>query len=318
MDNSHLRIIANPYLLKQRVELKSETSKLIENNDLLYRFLDLRYKDLFINPIIFYKIIQVIDGLIQDYEIDITLPSFSLSMNAKYYIRIHKNITTVGGKLYLIKNSLDNPLNNFNKLYNYDLTSTNDIGNLTDNQTQSDNFIFFWYRLSNLTNGPSQEPFTVSLSTLEDHDSNTYYAYSSFIAENENYTKIKLYINSESQIATGTSNKIHVRIIDSSNVLYMSGDVNITQSDVNSIININLISQLALTVNNKYLLGIYKEIESPYDSITNTTGNKVRLYNNPYKNPFNGLFKLTNTSYSNIAINNNNTRYVKFYWYKLE
>jgi len=70
MDNSHLRIIANPYLLKQRVELKSETSKLIENNDLLYRFLDLRYKDLFINPIIFYKIIQVIDGLIQDYEID--------------------------------------------------------------------------------------------------------------------------------------------------------------------------------------------------------------------------------------------------------
>lgn len=254
----------------------------------------------------------------QDYEIDITLPSFSLSMNAKYNIGIHKNITTVGGKLYLIKNSLDNPLNNFNKLYNYDLTSTNDIGNLTDNQTQSDNFIFFWYRLSNLTNGPSQEPFTVSLSTLEDHDSNTYYAYSSFIAENENYTKIKLYINSESQIATGTSNKIHVRIIDSSNVLYMSGDVNITQSDVNSIININLISQLALTVNNKYLLGIYKEIQSPYDSITNTTGNKVRLYNNPYKNPFNGLFKLTDTSYSNIAINNNNTRYVKFYWYKLE
>ncbi len=73
MDNSHLRIIANPYLLKQRVELKSKTSKIIENNDSLYRYLELRYKDIFINPIIFYEIIQQIDGLMQEYEIDMIM-----------------------------------------------------------------------------------------------------------------------------------------------------------------------------------------------------------------------------------------------------
>lgn len=256
----------------------------------------------------------------QDYEIDITLPSFSLSMNAKYSIGIHKNITTTGGKLYLIKNSFDNPLNNFHKLHTYDSNLANGIGNLTDNDTLGNNFIFFWYRLSNLTNGPSQEPFNVSLSTLDDIDSNTYYTYSSFIAENENYTKIKLYINSVSQIAIGTVNKIYVRIIDSTNVEYMSGNVNITQSDVDTIININLTQTSALTVNNKYLLGIYKQIQNPYDSSTNTNGDKVRLYNNPYKNPLNGLFKLTNTdtSYSDVAITTNNIKYVKFYWYKLE
>jgi len=164
----------------------------------------------------------------------------------------------------------------------------------------------------------SVEPFNISLSTLNDNENSLYYTYSSLILENSNYTKIKLYISSESQISTNTENKIYVRIIDSNNIEYMTGNVIVTQSDINTIININLTQTTELTVNNKYLLGIYKEV---------VNGDKIYLYNNPYKNPLNGFFKLTNytSPYSNVTIydssdSNNiidNTVHVKFYWYKL-
>lgn len=197
----------------------------------------------------------------------------------------------------------------------------------TEYDTQSSEYKIKWVDGSGIggLSNTSVEPFNISQSTLEDFDNNQHYIYSSFIAVNENPSTLKLYINSESILSLDKTNKIFVRIIDSSNVVYMSGNINITQSDVNSIININLISTSLLTVNNKYLLGIYKEIENPYNSGT-STGDKVRLYNNPFKNALNGLFKLTDKNHYNVTIydasdtNNiiDNTQNIKYYWYKLE
>lgn len=161
----------------------------------------------------------------------------------------------------------------------------------------------------------SVEPFNISLSTLNDNENFLYYTYSTFIAESTNYTKIKLYISNISQISPNTENKIYVRIIDSNNAEYMTGNVTLTPSDIDTIIDINLSLTTELTVNNKYLLGIYKDVYNPDNS-----GNKVRLYNHPIKNPFNGLFKLTEITspYNHVDITNDNSQHVKFYWYKLE
>ena len=74
MDTRHLRIIANPYLLRKNKEKhKSEDFKLIENNDLLYKYLELKYKDIYINPKLFYEIIWKIEQSIEEYQVKMTL-----------------------------------------------------------------------------------------------------------------------------------------------------------------------------------------------------------------------------------------------------
>lgn len=74
MDTQHLRIIANPYLLRKNKEKhKSEDMKLIENNDLLYKYLELKYKDIYINPKLFYEIIWKIEQSIEEYQVKMTL-----------------------------------------------------------------------------------------------------------------------------------------------------------------------------------------------------------------------------------------------------
>lgn len=74
MDTHHLRIIANPYLLRKNKEKhKSEDFKLIENNDLLYKYLELKYKDIYINPKLFYEIIWKIEQSIEEYQVKMTL-----------------------------------------------------------------------------------------------------------------------------------------------------------------------------------------------------------------------------------------------------
>lgn len=73
-DTRHLRIIANPYRLKKKnFKLKSEDVKIIEKNDLLYKYLELKYKDIYINPILFYEIIKQIEESIGEYQVKTTL-----------------------------------------------------------------------------------------------------------------------------------------------------------------------------------------------------------------------------------------------------
>lgn len=72
--DQHLRMIANPYLLKKNKEKhKCEDVKLIENNDLLYKYLELKYKDIYINPKLFYEIIKKIEQSMKKYQIEMTL-----------------------------------------------------------------------------------------------------------------------------------------------------------------------------------------------------------------------------------------------------
>lgn len=74
MDTQYLRIIANPYLLRKNKEKhKSEDMKLIENNDLLYKYLELKYKDIYINPKLFYEIIKKIEKSMGEYQVEMTL-----------------------------------------------------------------------------------------------------------------------------------------------------------------------------------------------------------------------------------------------------
>ena len=74
MDTQYLRIIANPYLLRKNKEKhKSEDMKLIENNDLLYKYLELKYKDIYINPKLFYEIITKIEQSVDEYQVEMTL-----------------------------------------------------------------------------------------------------------------------------------------------------------------------------------------------------------------------------------------------------
>lgn len=74
MDTQHLRMIANPYLLRKNKEKhKSVDVKLIEKNDLLYRYLELKYRDIYINPKLFYEIIRKIEKSMEEYQVEMTV-----------------------------------------------------------------------------------------------------------------------------------------------------------------------------------------------------------------------------------------------------
>lgn len=74
MDTQYLRMIANPYLLiKNKNKYKSDDVKLIEKNDLLYKYLELKYKDIYINPKLFYEIIKVIEESMEKYHVEMTV-----------------------------------------------------------------------------------------------------------------------------------------------------------------------------------------------------------------------------------------------------
>lgn len=74
MDLKHLRMIANPYLLKKNKEiLKSEDIKIIEKNDFLYKYLELKYRDIYINPKLFYEIIKNIETSVDEYQVEMTV-----------------------------------------------------------------------------------------------------------------------------------------------------------------------------------------------------------------------------------------------------
>jgi len=56
-DRQCLKIIANPYLLKKDKFNKPPNTKIIEmnNNDLLYKYLENKYKNTYISPVLFSK-----------------------------------------------------------------------------------------------------------------------------------------------------------------------------------------------------------------------------------------------------------------------
>jgi len=62
-----LRIIANPYLLKTNRIINSRDQ---ESNDLLYDYLNKKYKKIFISPDLFYKVIEGIDEIVLNYEVE--------------------------------------------------------------------------------------------------------------------------------------------------------------------------------------------------------------------------------------------------------
>ena len=48
--DTHLRMIANPYLLrKSEIKIKNIDIQSIENNDSLYRYLETKYKDIYMS-----------------------------------------------------------------------------------------------------------------------------------------------------------------------------------------------------------------------------------------------------------------------------
>lgn len=74
MDSFNLRIIANPYLLKKKKQNSQNNSQIEnENNELLYKYLSIKYKEMYINPVLYYNIINVIDKSINDYEITLVV-----------------------------------------------------------------------------------------------------------------------------------------------------------------------------------------------------------------------------------------------------
>jgi len=72
--DQHLRIIANPYRLKKsRLQNKTINLRSIENNNLLYKYLELKYRDIYISPVLFYSVIKDIDKIVLDHEINIII-----------------------------------------------------------------------------------------------------------------------------------------------------------------------------------------------------------------------------------------------------
>ena len=69
-DNNHLRMIANPFLLKKNTkEPSSEQIIKIKNNHFLYLYIEKKYPSKYISPSTFYEIIKIIDDKIIENDI---------------------------------------------------------------------------------------------------------------------------------------------------------------------------------------------------------------------------------------------------------
>ena len=70
MDSNGLRIIANPYLLKKETR-QNKNNKLIEidNDQLLFTYLDKTYQDVYIHHHLFYTIKSTINELMAEHII---------------------------------------------------------------------------------------------------------------------------------------------------------------------------------------------------------------------------------------------------------
>jgi len=58
---------------KKILNSKNNSQIELENNELLYQYLDSKYKEIYIPPILYYNIINVIETIIRDYEIELVV-----------------------------------------------------------------------------------------------------------------------------------------------------------------------------------------------------------------------------------------------------
>ena len=72
MDQNCLRMIANPYLLKKNKNqsLQGKQMKKLKINNNLYLYLESKYPNTYISPVVFYELISIIDDKIEYYIID--------------------------------------------------------------------------------------------------------------------------------------------------------------------------------------------------------------------------------------------------------
>ena len=87
-DNNHLRMIANPFLLKQENNkhnsLKQKNT--IQTNHFLYLYIEKKYPLKYIPPNTFYEIIELIDNKIIEHEIKEIIKDITQSIIIKFDI----------------------------------------------------------------------------------------------------------------------------------------------------------------------------------------------------------------------------------------
>jgi len=87
-DNQCLKMIANPYLLrkneKNNNKYKNKRLCIVENQSLLYKYIENQYQNEFIPPTLFYKIIDIINENINDYIIYNSLDEIIKQIEIKF------------------------------------------------------------------------------------------------------------------------------------------------------------------------------------------------------------------------------------------
>lgn len=64
----HLKIIANPYKLKKYKNI-SFKNKEVSINNILYEYIEKKYKNIYIHHTLYYEIIESIDDIVNEYII---------------------------------------------------------------------------------------------------------------------------------------------------------------------------------------------------------------------------------------------------------
>ena len=96
MDNIHLRMIANPFLLKKNnSDNSSKQLNNIKNNHFLYLYIEQKYPSKFIHPITFYEIIEMIDDKIFENDIKEIVNDIIQSVIIKFDTIIENDINNI-------------------------------------------------------------------------------------------------------------------------------------------------------------------------------------------------------------------------------
>ena len=87
-DNNHLRMIANPFLLKQENNKHNSLRQknTIRTNHFLYLYIEKKYPLKYIPPNTFYEIIELIDNKIIEHEINEIIKDIIQSIIIKFDI----------------------------------------------------------------------------------------------------------------------------------------------------------------------------------------------------------------------------------------
>ena len=84
-DNQCLKMIANPYLLKkERNRDQNKQSCMVENQNLLYKYIEIQYQPEYIPPKLFYSIIEIITEYIDNYIVHNSLDEIITQIEIKF------------------------------------------------------------------------------------------------------------------------------------------------------------------------------------------------------------------------------------------